>query len=154
MRANDPAASYQVTAEFLAPDDLAQKQSARPQRSSYSGCGSASFFPQESAGTLSDSKPVGSTKIFKIISKSGERLSNLGDIKWIETEVLSLLESHHLNEHIPRWKISIANRVEQIANAVIRVRRWESSGLFNVKVADALSGTHVEFAVYRFTKSV
>lgn len=81
-------------------------------------------------------------------------MSHLSNIERIESKIFGFFEAHDLNEHVPRWEASFADRVVQVANAVIRIRSRQLGGFLNVEIFNALCCTEVELAVSRFAFAV
>lgn len=75
----------------------------------------------------------------------------LGNIEWIELDCLGLLESHNLEESVPRWEFSLSDGIEQIADRVIGIGSSQSVGSFSGQVLDSLSSLEVELAVVSFS---
>ena len=68
----------------------------------------------------------------------------LGQIKRVELPLLCLVKGHDLDVHGPRREVAVLDRIVEIALRIVGVGTLETTGLFAVKVLDALVGLKEE----------
>lgn len=74
---------------------------------------------------------------------------DLGNVERVVLVLLGLLESHDLQEQVPRREIALGDGVEQVANRVVRIGAGEVVSGRNRQVLDALGGLEMKLAVMR-----